>query len=316
MSSTLNNSRSRGWVFTLNNYTEDDVCSLSKGGPTPNEVVYLSFGREKGKVEGTPHLQGYVYFKSLKSFKQTKQFVSDRAYICQQKGTFDQAIEYTFKDGIIVEYGDRPHQGKRTDLELVAKGIVDGASISEIAYAYPSTFIKYSRGIRDLKLETSSRYQREQVCGLWLVGEPGSGKSHYAQTNFPDAYRKSQNKWFDGYAGEKQIILEDLDVGVLSHHLKIWSDKWSCLGETKGGTVHLVHDLFVVTSNYSIAELVPEKGDNPDEAMIGALERRFKVRTFKKLFIPPDVGQSGAGKWVSHMTDCDGTEHDLGDLEM
>lgn len=51
-----------------------------------------------------------------------------------------------------------------------------------------------------------------------------------AYTRFPDAFRKNQNKWFDGYTGQLHIILDDLDrVGTgLSHHLKIWMDRYPC----------------------------------------------------------------------------------------
>lgn len=309
-----NKTRSRGWCFTLNNYEDTDCQVLQGGGKTPEVVSYLIFGKELGE-SGTPHLQGYLYFKTLKSLKQAKAAISERAHLEPQRGSVEQAVEYCKKDGCHYEYGDLPRQGKRTDLEQVAHMIVEGASVADVAVAHPSTFIKFSRGIRDLKLTVTKSYTRESVCGLWLVGPPGCGKSHYAQTNFPDSYKKAQNKWFDGYGGEKTIVLEDLDIGSLSHHLKIWSDRWPCTGETKGGTVHLMHDLFVVTSNYTIEELVPEKGkDQPDNAMIAALQRRFVVRTFSKRFVPPDVSKAGPGKWISVMKDEEGIEHDMGEI--
>ncbi|MGN7614703.1 hypothetical protein ACQZV8_21755, partial [Magnetococcales bacterium HHB-1] len=240
-------------------------------------------------------------------------------HIEPRKGSVAQAIEYCKKDGDFYEHGDCPHQGKRTDLDDVTELIRSGASMKEVAERYPSTFVKYSRGLRDFKLTVTESYQRKEVCGVWLMGEPGSGKSHYAQTHYPDRYNKSQNKWFDGYAGEKVIVLEDLDTGALSHHLKIWSDKWACTGETKGGTVHLMHDVFVVTSNYSIEELVPKKKSGKEEVvdqpMIAALERRFKVYRFNKEFVGPDVGQAGPGHWWSVMTDPNGEKTFLGKIE-
>lgn len=54
---------------------------------------------------------------------------------------------------------------------------------------------------------------------------------------------------------------------MLGHYLKIWADKWACTGEVKGGTVPLCHHRFVVTSNYTIAELFgPEVNDKLDSA--------------------------------------------------
>lgn len=269
--------RARGWVFTLNNYTEDEVNLLSKGGSSPDAVVYLTFGKEVGD-SGTPHLQGYIHFTSVKSFKQAKAAISDRAYVDKRKGTPQQAIEYCHKDGEVVEYGERPHQGKRTDLDSVCDLVLSGTSLADVAETHPTTFVKYSRGIKELKLQVTKPYHRDDVCGIWVYGPPGTGKSHWAQMKYPNAYKKPQSKWFDGYNGEKEIILDDLDVNCFGHLLKIWADKWPCTGETKGGTVHLMHDVFVVTSNYTIEELVaPKKDLTPDEAMISALKRRFKV---------------------------------------
>ena len=55
-----------GWCFTLNNYSAEEQEAL-RNAP----CAYMTFGRERGD-EGTPHLQGYVQFKTEKSLKQLK----------------------------------------------------------------------------------------------------------------------------------------------------------------------------------------------------------------------------------------------------
>ncbi len=61
----LGNSRSRSWVFTLNNYTQLEINSLITQF-TP-AFLYV-FQEELGKNK-TPHLQGVVKWKNQRSFK-------------------------------------------------------------------------------------------------------------------------------------------------------------------------------------------------------------------------------------------------------
>lgn len=67
-----------------------------------------------------------------------------------------------------------------------------------------------------------------------------------------------------------------MDTDTLSHHLKIWADKYSCTGETKGYQVPLMHEKLVITSNFSIEELFKDKGDTTIEA----IRRRFEIHHY------------------------------------
>ena len=126
-------------------------------------------------------------------------------------------------------------------------------------------------------------YTPSGLRGVWYWGPPGTGKSRTARADHPKAFLKSQNKWFDGYAGEKTIILDDMDSNALGHYLKIWTDRYPCTGETKGGTVNLQHDKFIITSNFSIEQLWEDQPEIRD-----ALLRRFDIRYFPSTPLPPD----------------------------
>lgn len=287
---------SRRYCFTWNNYTDNDRVKLEA---FYNEhCKYLVYGEEIGE-SGTPHLQGFFTCDKTKRLPALKKYFGNQVHFEVAKATSIRAAQYCKKgqqphseweeegpdgprygeDALVTEFGTPPTQGKRTDLNAVSAAIKEGTSIQAIAEEFPEQYIKFGRGIRDLKLVLEKPYNHDSLRGLWYVGPPGAGKSRKAREDNPDAYLKAQNKWFDGYNGEDVIILDDLDTPTLGHHLKIWADRYACTGETKGGTIHLRHKQFIVTSNYTIESLWPE-----DEEIQKALNRRFKVIKFSTPF--------------------------------
>jgi len=231
---------------------------------------YLVYGKELSSTL-TPHLQGFVIFNKRQRLSGVKKLHAT-AHWEAAKGTSQQASDYCKKESNYTETGILSQQGKRTDLEKAIGAIKEDVPMAEVAEEFSTVYVKFGRGLKDLALTLSTPYEHTGTRGLWIYGPPGTGKSHVARQLSDSVYLKAQNKWFDGYNGEDVILLDDMDTNVLGHHLKIWSDKWACTGETKGGTIPLRHKLFVVTSNYSIETLYPD-----DMVMQEAIARRFHV---------------------------------------
>lgn len=271
-------SLSKRWCFTINNPSQEDEVNVKAW-----DTLYLVYGRETGE-SGTPHLQGFCTFKSPKRPGAVKKLHA-KAHWEIAKGTSLQASEYCKKDGDYVEVGTPPTPGKRSDLLAVCEQIKDGSSLRSVAEQFPDTYVRNYRGLANFQALLTSDYNHDDVRGIWYWGPPGTGKSRKAREDHPNAYLKPQNKWFDSYAGEETIILDDLDKGgaCLGHYLKIWGDRYACSGEIKGGTVKLRHKYFIVTSNYSIEQLW---GEDPE--MCSAITRRFSVSYF------PDFKESNA----------------------
>ncbi len=191
------------------------------------------------------------------------------------KGTSLQASDYCKKeDADPYEKGTPPSPGKRNDLLEIANAVKQGMDLSSAAEICPATYIRNYRGIAQYRSLQCKPYEHDKVRGIWLHGPSGTGKSHHARLfadNFKGMYSKPQSKWFDGYAQEEVILLDDMDSDVLAHYLKIWTDKYACTGEVKGGTVNLSHKWFIITSNESIEELFKDK----PRVMVEAIDRRF-----------------------------------------
>lgn len=67
---------------------------------------------------------------------------------------------------------------------------------------------------------------------------------------------KPANKWWDGYAQETDVLIDDFEkdgLKYLAHYLKLWGDPYGYLdGEVKGSKVALNYQRLWITSNYSL----------------------------------------------------------------
>lgn len=286
----------RRWIFTLNNYTEEEEITLQE---LPG-CTYMVYGKEIGK-NNTPHLQGFVTFKAMKRLSAMKK-INNRAHWEVAKSISRINREYCMKgsqpkeewdelntsgpnyglDADVFEKGKCPNQGQRTELESACDRIDEGVSMRAIAKEFRTTYVHSYKGLQAYQLITSEGYHSDTTRGVWIWGPSGVGKSSKVWKDYGDSlFDKPQNKWFDGYAGEETILIDDFDnKGIcLSHYLKRWADHYPCTGETKGGTVHLRHKRLVLTSQYSIRKLFgkPDENGEVDEELIDALTRRFHV---------------------------------------
>lgn len=89
-------SKSRGWCFTLNNWTQDEYDKiLAQFTQKSGEYIV---GKEIAPGTGTPHLQGAVYFKNAVHFSAVRTAIP-RAHIEPMRGTKKQNMKYCGKSG-------------------------------------------------------------------------------------------------------------------------------------------------------------------------------------------------------------------------
>jgi len=144
--------QSRRWCFTINNPSAEDESNLIES-LSRHDVIYGVFGREVGEG-GTPHLQGFVIFRSAKRFNAAKQRINGRAHLESTGGPSQAAADYCKKDGNFEEYGEFPgQQGKRSDLDNFIDWIKTSPnppSERDIAREYPNLWLRYQRRLMQL----------------------------------------------------------------------------------------------------------------------------------------------------------------------
>lgn len=235
-------SQTRNICFTINNYTEEDIKSLDW-----DQITYLVYGKEVGE-SGTPHLQGYMELKAPKKFTTIKKKIL-RAHMETRKGTAQQAADYCKKDGDYVEKGEISQQGKRTDIEMATDMIVEGAKMKEVAIANPPVYVKYHKGLHAFKsIILDPRNEVPTVTVLY--GKTGTGKSKTAReiTTDPYVWGPEQGHWFDGYEGQKDVILEEFRAQLTLGMLLRLLDRYDCKVQYKGGMIQFVATNIVITS--------------------------------------------------------------------
>ena len=262
----------RNWVVTINNYTGVPDAEFLKGPPP---IKYLCFGKEVSST-GTPHLQMYVSF--VNAVAQPSQYFRrfGSGHFIPANGTAEQNAEYCSKEGDFTELGRRPlSHGEKGELGGQLGG-QRGGDMEQARWQMTWDLAKQGRieeipaDIRIRHYSTinkiAAKYQKpppklSELDNLWLVGPAGTGKSTFVHDKYPGGYKKSMTKWWCGYnvddEGHSTVILDDLHPRWSEKELlKNWADVFSFVAETKGGSMQIRPQRIVVTSNYTIEQVL------------------------------------------------------------
>lgn len=254
------------YVFTINNPSEEDYNAV-KEFITPENCLYAIVGEEE---VSTLHLQGFVNLKKRMRFNPFKAAIGGRAHVEQAKGTDLDNKRYCSKQKVYLEIGEPSAQGKRSDLKEAVALLNSGSSMTELAQAYPSVYIRYGRGLKDYVITAQLVKVRDFKTDVHVItGIPGCGKSKFCSERTGDKYWKPRGKWWDGYTGQEIVILDDFYGWLPFDELLRICDRYPCRVETKGGTMEFVSKSIYITSNKPVEEWYGE------ECCLEALFRRI-----------------------------------------
>lgn len=271
----------RAWAFTLQVASVEEARAFK---PALNDSVsFVRYQLEVAPSTGQLHLQGCVRTSTASRLNKIKSIVSERAH-CEPARDWKALKDYCAKAEsrhpaeIAFEWGTDIGQGSRQDLESLAKVIVDGGKLRDVAVTEPGMFVRYHKGLRALEaIVHEPRTMLDRRCVL-LWGDTGVGKTRMAYDLFPmrDIYTVFDVKtpWFDGYEGQRVAILDEMGEGCMNYNfLKRVCDIHPMTVPCKGGSIAWTPEVIILTSNTKMEEwwVTAKRVD------LEALKRRIRV---------------------------------------
>jgi len=270
--------RATRWCFTDYKFLDWKKLHEEK-----DNIRYIGFGDEICPKTKRKHLQGWIQLvngitrNGLKKLVDSKQ-ISIR--IC--KGSIKANEKYCHKDGKWTEYGEFVTQGARTDIWALKEIIDNGGDLLDVAEADFGCYLRYNRGFEKYKqmIDEKRRKEFRKVEVAIIKGPTGCGKTKRAVETCPDYYKISGDnlQWFDGYNGEKTLVIDEYDNQIPCTKLLSILDGYQYRLPVKGGFTYANWDRVILTTNNKTLH------ENAKPEHQNALKRRITkvINWFKK----------------------------------
>lgn len=269
-------------------YRNSCMALFEKPNFDMTKIIYACYQEEECPTTKRRHFQTYVEFKDSYNVKSCQKYVGvANCHIEKRQGEPEQAREYCRKSeskvGDFFEFGDFSkcpnfkNKGKRNDLVKLADDIKSGKKLDELD---PVMIIKYSKGIKELKAivdkKKNKKWKEPEVFLIW--GDAGAGKTKmiFDKEGEDNCYKldKCKNEvWFDGYDGEKVLIIDDFYGWIPWCQLLNFLDGYSLKLQVKSSHTWKGWEKVYITSNKHYTEWYPSKATEDD---LEPLTRRIK----------------------------------------
>ena len=257
---------------------------------------------EERHQDGEPHLHAFILCgivmrigkRDMKQFDLVKKAAdgTPKVYHCNVRSCKSpkDAIRYVKKDGCFISSGTCPFteclSTKEKNELLQSKSLSDLVANGEVSiFKVP----QLQKAISILANELSEKQERTQVPKvLWYYGETGAGKTRTAVAKCKEEYGEdywisnATGQWFDGYHGQKAVILDDIRSDTWSFSLLLrLTDRYKFRVPIKGGFVGWVPELIIITAPGNPREVYQNHSTGEAWDGIEQLERRIReIRDF------------------------------------
>ena len=251
MKKPIEESKHQGYAFT------DYICDLTFYEKIDkSKVRYLIIGAEVCPTSKRNHWQGFIYWKNDKYWNSMQKLMNPRFFEPMYHKSWPGANKnYCSKDGnLIMEFGDCPAQGRRTDLiELKHMLMHTNTAIDKVVIEHCENLQQIQFVEKLAKYRPNKRDKNEGVLVYWLYGPPGTGKTRYVWDKEPNLYKAFSDKWWDGYDGQEAVLIDDFREGWCSFaRLLELTDRYPIKMEVKTTTTWAAWKRIYITSPYNI----------------------------------------------------------------
>lgn len=254
------------WILTI---PYDDWAVPSD---LPDGVSFITGQAETGE-SGYRHWQVMVIFARNVRLRYVKNIFGSRCHCeptrsaaaesyCQKEDTRIPGTQFTL--------GVKPFKrNSRIDWDNVYESIKSG----DFDSVPRSIFVRHYSNVLRIHRDNLQPVAMQRVTKVFW-GDTGTGKTRTAfEQAGVDCYFKDPNtKWWDGYKGQENVIIDEFRGRIDVSHLLRWLDRYPVRVELKGSCMPLMAIRFWITSNVDPNAWYPEL----DEASRLALRRRFE----------------------------------------
>lgn len=259
-----NSTQGKYWILTI---------------PVHDFMPYLPEGVEwiKGQME-VGETTDFKHWQLIAGFRKKVRKATVRRtfgpYHCEL--TRSQAAEdYVWKDHTHVE-GTKFELGTKTirrnnahDWALVRKAAERG----QYDIIPDDIFVRYYGNLRNICKDNLRPPQRRVTAKIYW-GPSRTGKSFRARSESEvDCYNKCPTtKYWDGYTGQRYIIIDEFRGSINISHLLRWLDPYPCSVEIKGSSVPLCGEHFIFTSNVNPILWYKDEDEETKQAFLKRFE--------------------------------------------
>lgn len=257
--------QARYWILTI------PVDSWDKDRGRPQDVVYIKGQMEQG-ITGYRHWQLLVVFSKKVRLATVKRAFGDRAHAEPTRSSAADA--YVWKDDTAVagtrfELGHRAiRRNNATDWAAVRANAVAGnfdPIPDDIYMRYYGNLVRVARdNMRPVAMERT-------VIVYWGVTGTGKTRRAYAEAGEDCYFKIPTTKWWDGYRGQENVVIDEFRGAIDIAHLLRWLDRTPVSVEVKGGAVPFRAKNIWLTSNLSPQQWYPGLDAESMDALIRKL---------------------------------------------